>query len=143
MTLKEQLTEDMKNAMRQRDMVKLNTIRFLNAQIKNVEIDQGELDDDGVLKVLQKQVKQMKEAIQEYAKGGRQDLVDDEQAKVAILETYLPQGMSEAEIEAIIDQVLAENEGQPLGPVMGQVMKEVAGRADGGTVSALVKKRFE
>lgn len=143
MTLKEQLTEDMKSAMRQRDMVKLNTIRFLKAQITNVEIDQGELDEDGVVKVIQKQVKQMKEAMQDYAKGGRQDLVDDEQAKVDILESYLPQGLSEAEIEAIVDKVVAENAGQPMGPVMGQVMKAIAGRADGATVSALVKKKFE
>lgn len=143
MTLKQQLTEDMKTSMKQRDMVKLNTIRFLNAQIKNVEIDQGELDDAGVVKIIQKQIKQMKDAMLDYARGDRQDLVDEDQAKVDILETYLPQGLSEAELEAIIDKVMAQNEGQQMGPVMGQVMKEVAGRADGGTVSALVKKRFE
>lgn len=142
MPLKAQLMEDMKAAMRAHDSVKLNTIRFLNADIKNTEIDNGELDDAGVIKVIQKQVKQMRDAMADYEKGGRQDLVEEEQAKVDILETYLPKQMSDDELNAVIDKVMAEQPGQNMGVLIGQVMKQVQGQADGGRVSGLIKAKM-
>lgn len=140
MPLKAQLTEDMKNAMRAKETVKLGVIRFLLADIRNFEIDNGEQDDAGVEKLIAKQVKQMKDAIAEFEKGGRPDLVEEEQAKVAILETYLPQQLSDEELKAIVDRVVAAAGSTNMGQVIGMVMKEVAGRADGGRVSALVKQ---
>lgn len=140
MTLKAQLTEDMKNAMRAKDTVKLGVIRFLLAEIRNFEIDNGEQDDAGVQKLIAKQVKQMRDAITEFDKGGRTDLVNEEQAKIAILETYLPQQLSDEELQAIVDRVVGQAQGANMGQVIGMVMKEVAGRADGGRVSALVKQ---
>ncbi len=142
MTLKEQLTEDMKNAMRARDSVKLNVIRFLQADIKNFEIDNGEQDDAGVQKIIAKQIKQMKDAMTDYAKGGRQDLIDDEQQKVVILETYLPQQMSDEELKKIVAEVLAESGATAVGPVIGQVMKRVSGLADSGRVAVMVKEQL-
>lgn len=142
MTLKQQLLEDMKTAMRAHDSMKLNTIRFLQADIKNVEIDNGEQDDAGVQKIIAKQIKQMKDAISDYQKGGRQDLVDEETQKVAILETYLPQQMSDDALTAIIDQVIADMGSDNMGQLIGAVMKKVAGQADGGRVSALIKAKL-
>lgn len=142
MTLKQQLTEDMKQAMRDRDSMKLNTVRFLLSEIKNFEIDNGEQDDAGVLKLVQKQVKQMKDAIAEFDKAGRSDLVEEENKKVAILETYLPQQMSDDQLAIIVDEVLAATDNKQMGPVMAEVMKRVAGQADGGRVSAMVRSKL-
>lgn len=139
MSLKTQLTEDMKNAMRAKDTVKLGVVRFLISDIRNFEIDNGEQDDAGVEKIIAKQVKQMKDAIAEFEKGGRADLVAEEEAKVAIMQTYLPQQMSDEELKAIVDRVVGQTDNTNMGQVIGLVMKEVAGRADGGRVSALVK----
>jgi len=139
MTLKQQLTEDMKNAMRARESLKLNVIRFLNAEIKNVEIDSGEQDDAGVQKIIARQIKQIKDAITDYKTGGRQDLVDEEQLKVIVLETYLPQQMSDEDLNKLVDEVLAETGSVNIGILIGAVMKRVAGQADGGRVSQAVR----
>ena len=95
MTLKQQLMEDMKSAMKAHDTVKLGAIRFLQAELRNVEIDHGEQDDAGIQKIVARQIKQMKDAISDYQKGDRQDLVDAEAAKITVLEAYLPQQMSD------------------------------------------------
>lgn len=134
--------EDMKQAMRDRNTVKLGVVRFLMSEIKNYEIDNGEQDDAGVTKLIQKQVKQMKDAISEFDKAGRTDLVEEESAKVAILETYLPQQMSDDELGKIVDDVLAATDNKQMGPVMAEVMKRVAGQADGGRVSAMVRSKL-
>ena len=141
MTLKQQLTEDMKNAMRARESLKLNVIRFLNAEIKNVEIDSGEQDDAGVQKIIARQIKQIKDAITDYKTGGRQDLVDEEQLKVIVLETYLPQQMSDEDLNKLVDEVLAETGSVNIGILIGAVMKRVAGQADGGRVSQAVRQK--
>jgi uncharacterized protein len=143
MSLKSQLTEDMKTAMRARDMVRLNTIRFMISEIRNVEIDNGEQDDASVQKLMAKQVKQMKDAMVEFGQGGRQDLVDEETAKVKILEAYLPQQMSDEDLQAVVDRVVSSAADKNMGMIMGQVMKEVAGQADGGRVSAMVKQALQ
>ncbi|HEX7018131.1 MAG TPA: GatB/YqeY domain-containing protein [Patescibacteria group bacterium] len=142
MPMKQQLMEDMKQAMRDRDTVKLGVVRFLMSEIKNYEIDNGEQDDAGVMKIIQKQVKQMKDAISEFEKAGRSDLVEEESQKVAILETYLPQQMSDDELAKIVDEVLTEAAHTQMGPVMAEVMKRVAGQADGGRVSAMVRSKL-
>lgn len=138
MSLREQLTEDMKNAMRARDGVRLNAIRFLLSELKNYEIDHGEQTDDGTQKVIAKQVKQMKEAIEEYRRGNREDLVADESEKVKILEEYLPAQMTDDELRAVVAEVVAANPGAQPGPLTGQVMQRVKGQADGSRVSAMI-----
>lgn len=138
MTLKEQLTEDMKTAMRAHDSVSLNAIRFLQAEIRNVEIDNGEQDDAGVQKIIARQIKQMKDAIGDYQKGGRTDLVEQEEAKIAVLERYMPQQLSDDELRTIIQQVKADNPSANQGQLIGLVLKQAAGRADGSRVSQLL-----
>jgi uncharacterized protein YqeY len=142
MSLKEQLMEDMKNAMRARDSVKLGAIRFLQAEIRNTEIDHGEQNDDGVQKIIARQIKQMRDAINDYQKADRSDLVEAEEAKVKVLEAYLPQQLSDAELEAIVTSVISENAGANMGQLIGQVMKQAEGKADGGRVSAMVKAQL-
>lgn len=140
MSLKTQLTDDMKQAMRDRNSLKLNTIRFLLSELKNVEIDNGEQDDAGVQKVIARVVKQMRDAVGDFARGGRQDIVDEENKKIAILETYLPKQLGDEELQALVREVVAKMPGAQMGQVIGVVMGQVKGQADGGRVSAAVKQ---
>lgn len=140
MPLKDQLMEDMKNAMRAKDSVRLGVIRFLRSEIKNVEIDHGDQDDEGVLKIIARQVKSMKDANSEYVKGGREDLVEDNNTKISILEEYLPKQLSDEELETIVKKVIDAAEEKNMGKIIGQVVKEVSGKADGGRVSQMVRK---
>lgn len=138
--LKAQLTEDMKNAMRARDSVRLNTVRFLLSEIKNFEIDNGPQDDAGVTKVIAKEVKKMKDAINDFDKAGRQDLVEEESVKVKIMEAYLPAQLSGEELNALVQEVINETGNKEFGVLMKAAMTKVQGRADGGAVSAALKK---
>jgi uncharacterized protein len=140
MSLKDQLMEEMKNAMRAKDSVRLGVIRFLRSEIKNIEIDHGDQNDAGVLKIVAKQVKSMKDANSEYEKGGRQDLVEDNNIKIKILEEYLPKQLSDEELETIVKNVVDSAEEKHMGKIIGSVMKEVGGKADGGRVSQMVRK---
>ncbi|MDR0463113.1 MAG: GatB/YqeY domain-containing protein [Pseudomonadales bacterium] len=141
MTIKQQLMEDMKTAMRAGDAVARDTIRFLMSEIKNVELDNGEQDDQGVQKIVASQVKKIKEGIEEFKKAGRDDLIVDEETKVTVLENYLPKQLSDAELEEAVKKVLAENaDNTNKGQVIGLAMKAVDGQADGGRVSAMVNK---
>ena len=140
MTIKQQLMDDMKTAMKAKEMVRLGAIRFLRAEIQKFEIDNGEQDDAGVLKLISKQVKQMRDAMAEYAKGDRNDLVEAEQAKVDVLEKYLPEQMSDDELKKIVAEVVAAQPDAKMGVIMGQVMAKVGGTADGGRVSAAVRE---
>lgn len=140
MTLKQTLTEDMKNAMRARDSLTLQAIRYLLAEIKNVEIDNGEQDDKGVEKIIASQVKKIKEAIEEFKKGNRDDLVQEEEKKLLVLKKYLPEQMGDQQLEQIIKKIVADNQGLEMGPMIGKVMVVVKGQADGGRVSELVRK---
>ncbi|MFZ5376395.1 MAG: GatB/YqeY domain-containing protein [Patescibacteria group bacterium] len=140
MTLKEQITEDMKNAMRAHDAEKLGTIRLLLSEIKNYEIDNGPQDDAGVQKIVARMVKQFSEVLSEFKNAGRQDLVDENQARIAVLELYLPAQMNDQELEQIVREVIAESGMSQPGPVIGMVMKKVAGQADGGRVAQVVKQ---
>ncbi len=141
MNLKEQLTADMKEAMKAREMERLQTIRFLLSEIKNYEIDLGgEEGDDGVRqKVVASQVKKINEAIEEFRAAGREDLIANEEAKVIIMEKYLPAQLSDEELEAVVRDVLeGAGEVSNQGQLIGLVMKQVAGQADGKRVGAMI-----
>ncbi|MBU0578526.1 GatB/YqeY domain-containing protein [Patescibacteria group bacterium] len=140
MSLSQQLIDEMKQAMRDRNKIKLSVIRYLRSGIKNYEIDHGQQDDAGIEKIVTKQAKQVKESIEEYKKAGRDDLVLEEKAKLKILEEYLPEQMSDEEIQVVINEVLKSIKNPQIGPVIGQVMGKVQGKADGSKVSELVRQ---
>jgi len=144
MGLKAQLLQDMKEAMRAKDKVRLSTIRMINSLIKNAEIEKrGELTDDEIIQLLMKYAKQRKEAIEMYEKGGRQDLVEKEKAELAVVESYLPKQMSEEEIRELVKEVIeATGASSPkdIGKVMQHVMPKVKGRADGSVVNKIVRE---
>lgn len=146
MTLKDRLNDDLKDAMRSRDTLKRNTIRLLLSAIGYEEIArQGDLDDDAITQVLTKQAQQRRDSIEAYTKGGRSDLVAQEEAELAIVTTYLPEPLSAEEIGAIVDAAIADagaSGPQDMGKVMGRIMPQVRGRADGRQVSALVNQRL-
>src|SRR5258708_1207964 len=138
--LKTQLTEDMKNAMRAHESAKLGVIRFLLSELKNFEIDNGEQDDAGVLKVIARELKKIKDALGDFEKAGRQDLVDEEKVKIAVMESYLPKQISDEDLMAVVKEVLASTDDKNFGNLMKAVMAKVQGQADGGRVSAMVKQ---
>lgn len=140
MSLKATLYEDMKTAMKSRDTQRLETIRFAISVIKNVEIDHGEQSDAQVESILRKQVKQMREAVDQFKQGNRLDLVEAEEAKMAILEDYLPKQLDSNEIEALIHSVISETENPNFGTIMPRAMQMLAGKADGKIVSEIVRR---
>ena len=148
MSLKAQITEDMKTAMRAKDSARLGTIRLLQAAMKQKEVDERvELDDAAVVAIVDKLIKQRKDSISAYEGASRQDLADVEKAEIEVLKVYLPERMSEAEITAAVQAIVAETGaelGREIGPgdmgkVMGTVKAKLAGKADMGLVSAAVK----
>ncbi len=143
MTLKERITEDMKAAMRASEKERLSTIRMVQAAIKQREVDERiVLDDAQVIAVLEKMVKQRKESIAQFEQGGRTDLAAKEQAEIVLLQSYLPAQLSDAEIEAIVQDAIAATGAssvKDMGKVMGAVKAKAAGRADMGAVSARIK----
>ena len=143
MSFKTQLITDMKNAMKARDKSKLEVIRYLLAQIKNTEIDKGELSDPQCQQIVSKLIKQGRDVIVQFQQAKRDDLVASEEAKLVLLSDYLPKQMSDTELESIIDKVVADLGDQPnLGQVIGIVMKQSQGQADGGRVSTLVRRKL-
>ncbi|MEO8059108.1 MAG: GatB/YqeY domain-containing protein [Burkholderiales bacterium] len=144
MTLKDQITEDMKTAMRAKDSARLLTIRGLLAACKQREVDERiVLDDAAVTAIIDKLVKQRKDSITQFTAGNRQDLVDKEAAELQVLEAYLPQRLGAEEISAEVAKVVAEvgaSGPADMGKVMGAVKARLAGKADMGLVSAAVKK---
>lgn len=144
MSLKERLLEDMKNAMKQKDTVSKNAIQMARAAILQVEKDnQITLDDDGIIEVIAKEVKKRRDVLPDYERSGRQDLVDELKAEIDVLMKYLPQQLSEEELEAIARQVVEEtgaSSPKDMGRVMQAVMPKVKGRADGKLVNVIVKK---
>lgn len=140
MSLKDQLIEEMKNAMRAKDSIRLGVIRFLRSEIKNIEIDHGDQNDADILKIIARQVKSMKDANIEYDKGDRRDLIDDNNTKIVILEEYLPKQLSDDELEKIVQSVVDSTEEKHMGKIIGQVVKQIKGRADGGRISQIVRK---
>ncbi len=143
MSLKDQITEDMKTAMRAKDSERLGTIRLLLAALKQKEVDERvELDDAMVVAIVDKLIKQRKDSIEAFIKADRQELADKEAAEMKVLQTYLPQRMTAdevlAEVKAIVAELGAAGPGD-MGKVMGVVKTRLAGKADMGTVSAAVK----
>jgi uncharacterized protein YqeY len=143
MSLKEQITEDMKNAMRAKDAEKLGTIRLLTAAMKQKEVDERvELTDALVVAIIEKMIKQRKDSITQFEAGGRQDLADKEKTELTVLAAYMPASLSEAEIAAEVAAAVAQvNPAGPqdMGKVMAVVKAKLAGRADMTLVSGLVK----
>jgi uncharacterized protein YqeY len=143
MSLKEQITEDMKAAMRAKDTAKLGTIRLLTAAMKQKEVDERvELTDTHVLAIIEKMIKQRKDSITQFEAGGRQDLADIEKAELVVLSTYMPAAMSDAEIQAEVAAAVASTGAagpQDMGKVMAVLKPKLAGRADMTAVSGLVK----
>ncbi len=143
MSLKEQITEDMKNGMRAKDTGRLGTIRLLLAAMKQKEVDERvELDDAAVIAIVEKLIKQRKDSISQFQAANREDLVAIENAELVVLQAYMPAQMSEAEVAAVVAQVVQElgaTGPQDMGKVMGKVKPQLAGKADMGIVSAQVK----
>lgn len=144
--IKEKLNDDMKAAMRAHDTARLGTIRLLRSEIKQREIDnQIVAGDDEVLAIITKMVKQRRDSVDQYVKGGRQDLADKEQAEIDVLSEYLPKPLTDDELAAIIDKAVADSGAAGMagmGKVMALVRPQVNGRADMGKVSQLVKAKL-
>jgi uncharacterized protein YqeY len=143
MSLKAQITEDMKTAMRAKDSVRLGTIRLLQAAMKQKEVDERvELDDAMVIAIIDKLIKQRKDSVTAFVSAQRQDLADVESAEIKVLEVYLPQRLTADEITAAVKAIVAEvgaTGAGDMGKVMGAVKAQLAGKADMGLVSAAVK----
>ena len=143
MTLKEQITEDMKSAMRAKEAERLGTIRLLLAAIKQREVDERiSVDDAGIIAIIEKLIKQRKDSIEQFQKAGRTDLVDQEGKELAILQAYMPAQLSAAEVQSAIQKVIADlgaSDPQDMGKVIGALKAQLAGKADMGMVSGLVK----
>lgn len=143
MSLKAQITEDMKTAMRAKDSARLGTIRLLQAAMKQKEVDERiELDDAAVIAIVDKLIKQRKDSIAAFEAANRADLADVEKAELEVLKVYLPEHMGEAEITAAVQAIVAELGASgpgDMGKVMGAVKAQLAGKADMGLVSAAVK----
>jgi uncharacterized protein YqeY len=146
MLLKEQLNESMKTAMKARDNLRLSAVRMVRSAIKNREIDSKiEMDDQGIIEVISTLVKQRRESIRMYQEGNRADLVEKEEAELAILLEFLPAQLSATEISELIDRAIAETDAQgakDMGRVMKVLASLIAGKADGKTVSEAVKQKL-
>jgi uncharacterized protein YqeY len=143
MSLKDQITDDMKAAMRAKESARLGTIRLLTSAIKQKEVDERiELTDEQILAVIEKMIKQRKDSITQFEAGGRQDLADIEKSELVILSAYMPAALSDAEVQAEVSAaVVAVGAAGPqdMGKVMGVLKPKLAGRADMTAVSAMVK----
>lgn len=146
MSLKVQITDDMKSAMKAGDKDRLKVVRLMMAAIQQVEIDQRiELDDTAVLGVLDKMVKQRRDSVEQFQNGNRDDLADIELAEIVVLELYLPEQLSDAELDALVDEAITSTGAQnirDMGKVMGIIKGKAAGRADMSAVGAKVKARL-
>lgn len=146
MTLQQRLTDEMKEAMRTGDADRLSVIRLLRANIKNKEIDKGkgqQLTEEEILQVISTAVKQRKESIEQFERGGRQDLVDKEKKEVTILQSFLPQQISDEELRIKIKEAIAQSgatDAKDMGKVMKLVVPQLVGRAEGSKISQMVRE---
>jgi len=145
-TLKNRIQDDVKDAMRSKDKDRLGTLRLITAAIKQKEVDERiEMDDAAVISVLEKMVKQRKDSISQYTQAGRDDLAAKEQVELDLIQTYLPEQMPEAEIEAVISKAIADTGAssmKDMGKLMAAVKPLIAGKADMGLVSKIVKAKL-
>lgn len=146
MSIKQRLSEDIKNAMRGGEKARLKVLRMASAAIKQREVDERvDLDDAGVLAVFEKMVKQRRDSIEQYNQGGRPELAESEQQEIDILQDYLPEALSEEELNALIDQAIGQVDATgmaAMGQVMAKLKPEIQGRADMRAVSNQVKTRL-
>jgi len=146
MGLEERLVEEMKQAMKSNEKLRLSTIRLIRTALKNKEIElRKKLDDDEIMKVIHGMVRKSDESIEQFKAGGRADLVEKETKEVEILKSFLPQSLSEEEIRKIIDETIQETQAsslKDLGKVMKSVMPKLTGKADGKLINQLVKERL-
>ena len=146
MTLKARISEDMKNAMRAKDSARLSAIRLLQSAIKQREVDERiELNDGQVIEAIEKMLKQRRDSISQYEAANRHDLADVEKFEVTVLQEYLPQALTEEEVAAILEQVIAETGAsgiKDMSKVMAAVKPLVVGRADMGKISGLIKTKL-
>ena len=146
MSLKARITEDMKTAMRAKDSARLGAIRLLLAAIKQREVDERiELDDMQVIEAIEKMLKQRRDSISQYQAANRQDLVDVEEFEVKVLQEYLPQALTEDEVNALLEKVVADTGAagiKDMGKVIAAIKPLVLGRADMGKISGLIKTRL-
>ena len=144
MTLRSRLEEDLKAAMRAREAVRRDTIRYLLSEVQKAEkAEQRDFDDEEVLRVLGRQAAQRRESIEAFAKGGRQDLVDKEEAELEIILEYMPEQMSEEQIAELVQAAIEEvgaSGPQDMGKLMGRLMPQMRGKADGRTVNEIVRR---
>ena len=146
MSLKAKITEDMKSAMKAGDKDRLRVVRLILADINRVEVDsRQELDDAGIIAVMEKAVKQRRDSIEQFNKGGRADLSAIEQDELDVIQTYLPEQLSEDELTGLVDEIIAATGAESIrdmGKVMGAIRSRAAGKADMGAVGAMVKARL-
>jgi uncharacterized protein YqeY len=146
MSLEERLLEEMKQAMKSNDKLRLSTIRMIRSALKNKEIElRKKLEDEEVAKVIQAMVRKGEESVEQFQIGGRADLVDKEKKEIEILKSFLPQPLSQEEILKIIDQSIQETQAsspKDIGKVMKSVMPKIGGKADGKLINQLVKERL-
>jgi uncharacterized protein YqeY len=144
MSLKQQLKDAMKDAMRAKDKERLSAIRLILAEVKRIEVDERiEIEDERMLVILDKMVKQRRDSIAQYESAGRQELAEVEIAEIAVIQDFLPAALSEAEIAELISQAIADTGAESMrdmGKVMGIIKPKIQGRADAGAVSGLIKK---
>lgn len=144
MTLKDQLKCDLKEAMRAKELIKRDSIRSINTMIKQIEVDERiELDDQAIIKLLQKGIKQREEAIVQYKSASREDLVDIEQGQIDIFKLYLPKQLEDEELEIIIQNIIDETKSssmKDMGKIMNPAKEKVNGQADGKRINEMVKK---
>lgn len=150
MTLKEQITLDLKTAMKAGDAVRRDTLRLIDSAIKNVEIEKNKrevgLTEEEILEVLGRAVKQRQDSVRQFEAGGRPDLAEKEKVELEIIVPYLPAQLSQAEIETVVAEILANSENSTLadlGKIMGQAMAQLKGKADGNLVREAVKRQLE
>ena len=146
MSLKEKLQEDLKSSMKNKDTIRKSVITLVRAAIKQYEVDnRKELGDDGVIDIISKQLKQRKDALVEFEKAGREDLIEETKSEIQVLEEYLPQQLSEEELEQIVIETIAEvgaTSMKDMGKIMSTIKPKTAGRADGRKINELVKKNL-
>ena len=144
MTLKQQLTDAMKDAMRAKEKERLGAIRLIQVEIKRIEVDERcDVDDERVLVILDKMVKQRRDSIKQFEDASRQELADKEQAEIDVIQEFLPAALTEEEINSLITQAITQTGAESMrdmGKVMGILKPQIQGRADAGAVSGLVKK---
>ncbi|HNV44951.1 GatB/YqeY domain-containing protein [Candidatus Woesebacteria bacterium] len=140
MNLQEQLMEDMKTAMRARDAERLGVIRLIRSEVKNFEIDHGVADDAAVVKIIKKMLNQQLDALEDFKKAAREDLINETESIVKILQSYLPEQMSDQELEKFIQDFVEQSAVKDFGPLMGKLTQALGSKADGSRIASTLKK---